>query len=157
MGFVNAGLARQFGEGRWVIGMSGTGFIFDEPAIKAKGLDADAVYAAAKQLVEQVDGVQVAFTRAQLAGTDTTTPYLAQMRKSWYPGIAAPLQVVPKAGWMFGSRFVGTTHGSPYENDTHVPLLTCLLCGLKGEEGTGEFKSGWCHTVTLSTSPLPTR
>ncbi|OWQ86341.1 hypothetical protein CDN99_21155 [Roseateles aquatilis] len=124
VGFVNAGLAKHFGEGRWVVGMSGTGMIFDEALIKAKGLQADDVYAAAKALVEQVDGVRVAFTRAQLAGDDTATPYLAQMRKSWYPGIAAPLQVVVKEGWMFGSRLMGTTHGSPYENDTHVPLLT---------------------------------
>jgi len=124
VGFVNAGLAKQFGEGRWVVGLSGTGLIFDEAAIRAKGLQADDVYAAAKALVEQVDGVQAAFTRAQLAGTDTATPYLEQMRKSWYPGIAAPLQVVPKPGWMFSSRMTGTTHGSPYEADTHVPLLT---------------------------------
>lgn len=124
VGFINAGLARQFGEGRWAVGMSGSGVIFDEAAIKSRGLAADEVYAAAQALARQVDGVQTAFTRAQLAGTDTTTPYLEQFRRSWYPGVAAPLQVVPKAGWMFGSRVTGTTHGSPYENDTHVPLLT---------------------------------
>lgn len=124
VGFVNAGLAKQFGEGRWVISMSGSGMIFNEPLIQAQQLKSDDLYAAAQALVVQLDGVQTAFTRAQLAGTDTTTPYLEQMRKSWYPGRAAPLQVVPKAGWMFGSRVMGTTHGSPYENDTHVPILT---------------------------------
>ena len=123
VGFVNAGLAKQFGEGQWIVGMSGSGVIFDEAGIRAKGLKADDVYAAAKALIEQVPGVQAAFTRAQLAGTDTATPYLEQMRRSWYPGIAAPVQVVPKPGWLFGTRLTGTTHGSPYEADTHVPLL----------------------------------
>lgn len=124
VGVINAGLSKRFGEYRWALNMSGSGVIFDEVAIKAGGLNPDDVYAVAKASVEQIDGIQVAFTRAQLAGTDTTTPYLEQFRRSWYPGIAAPLQVVPKAGWMFGSRATGTTHGSPYENDTHVPLLT---------------------------------
>ena len=124
VGAINAGLSKRFGEFRWALGMSGSGVIFDETAIKIRGLDPDEVYAVAKASVEQIDGIQTAFTRAQLAGTDTATPYLEQFRRSWYPGIAAPLQVVPKAGWMFGSRLQGTTHGSPYENDTHVPLLT---------------------------------
>ncbi|WP_082938825.1 alkaline phosphatase family protein [Mitsuaria sp. 7] len=124
VGVINAGLSKRFGEFRWALGMSGSGVIFDEVAIKMGGLNPDDVYAAAKASVEQIDGIQAAFTRAQLAGTDTATPYLEQFRRSWYPGIAAPLQVVPKAGWMFGSRVTGTTHGSPYENDTHVPLLT---------------------------------
>ena len=124
VGVINAGLSKRFGEFRWALNMSGSGVIFDEVAIKVGGLNPDDVYAVAKASVEQIDGIQVAFTRAQLAGTDTTTPYLEQFRRSWYPGIAAPLQVVPKAGWMFGSRVTGTTHGSPYEDDTHVPLLT---------------------------------
>ena len=124
VGIINAGLSKRFGEFRWALNMSGSGVIFDEVAIKVGGLDPDEVYAVAKASVEQIAGVQAAFTRAQLAGTDTTTPYLEQFRRSWYPGIAAPLQVVPKAGWMFGSRVTGTTHGSPYEDDTHVPLLT---------------------------------
>ena len=124
VGIINAGLSKRFGDFRWALNMSGSGVIFDEVAIKVAGLNPDDVYAVAKASVEQIDGVQAAFTRAQLAGTDTTTPYLEQFRRSWYPGIAAPLQVVPKAGWMFGSRVTGTTHGSPYEDDTHVPLLT---------------------------------
>lgn len=124
VGYVNAGLAKRYGDGRWVRGFSATGLLFDEALIQSRGLKSDDVYAAAKVLVEQVDGVQAAFTRAQLAGDDTTTPYLAQMRRSWHPDVAAPLQVIPKPGWMTGSRLMGTTHGSPYENDTHVPILT---------------------------------
>lgn len=123
-GFINAGLAKLHGEGSWVKGASANGLLFNEALIRAKGLQSDAVYAQAKALAEQVDGVNVAFTRAQLAGDDVKTPYLAQMRKSWHPDISAPLLVVPKPGWMVGSRLMGTTHGAPYESDTHVPILT---------------------------------
>ncbi|SEK79412.1 Type I phosphodiesterase / nucleotide pyrophosphatase [Roseateles sp. YR242] len=122
--FINEGLVKRFGEGRWVTNFSATGLLFDEKLIQSKGLKSDDVYAAAKTLAEQVPGIQAAFTRAQLAGTDTTTPYLAQMRRSWYAGVAAPLQLVPKQGYMLSSRPTGTTHGSPYEYDNHVPLLT---------------------------------
>lgn len=124
IGYLNAGLSQRYGEGRWVLNFSATGLLFNQELIAAKGLQPDAVYAQAKVLAEQVDGVAAAFTRAQLASDDTRTPYLAQMRKSWDPQRAAPLQLVPKPGWMTGTRLMGTTHGSPYENDTHVPILS---------------------------------
>ncbi|ALV04856.1 alkaline phosphatase family protein [Roseateles depolymerans] len=121
---LNKGLSERFGEGRWITSFSATGLLFDEKLIQSKGLRSDDVYAAAKVLAEQVPGIQAAFTRAQLAGDDTATPYLAQMRRSWHPDVAAPLQLVPRQGYMFSSRTTGTTHGSPYEYDNHVPLLT---------------------------------
>jgi len=121
---LNKGLSERWGQGRWVTQFSATGLLFDEALIQAKGLKSDDVYAAAKTLAEQIPGVQAAFTRAQLAGNDTATPYLAQMRRSWHPDVAAPLQLVPRQGYMLSSRATGTTHGSPYEYDNHVPLLT---------------------------------
>lgn len=120
---INTGLSQRYGEGRWALNFSATGVLFDEALIRSKGLEPDAVYAEAKRAAEQLPGVQAAFTRAQLAGDDTATPHLAQMRKSWHPDVAAPLQIVVKPGWMLGSRIGGTTHGSPYRYDTHVPIL----------------------------------
>lgn len=134
---LNTGLSERFGEGKWVMGSSAAGILFNEALIQSKGLKPDDVYAAAKTLVEGIQGVQVAFTRAQLASDDVTTPYLKEMRKSWQPDIAAPLQVVVKPGWMVGSRLMGTTHGSPYEYDRHVPLLTWG----PGWVGQGEIKT----------------
>ncbi len=121
---LNKGLSARYGEGRWITAFSATGLLFDEALIQSKGLRSDDVYAAAKTLAEQVPGIQAAFTRAQLASDDTVTPFLAQMRRSWHPDVAAPLQLVPRQGYMFSSRPTGTTHGSPYEYDSHVPLLT---------------------------------
>ncbi len=46
------------------------------------------------------------------------------MRKSWHPARSAPLIVVIKPNWLFGSRPQGSSHGTPYAYDTHVPFLT---------------------------------
>ncbi len=120
---LNEGLAQQFGEGPWVSAWSATGLVFDEARIRARGLDADLVYAAAARLAEQQPGVAAAYTRAQLAGSEPGSQTLQRMRLSWYPGVAAPLQIVVKPGWMVSSRNTGTTHGSPYRYDTQVPIL----------------------------------
>ena len=97
--------------------------LFDEARIQARGLDPETVYAAAARLAEQVPGIAAAFTRAQLAGSEPAPELLARMRLSWHPDAAAPLQIVVKPGWMISSKSTGTTHGSPYRYDTHVPIL----------------------------------
>lgn len=123
MNAVNEGLARELGEGPWVTHWSGTGMLFDEARIQARGLDRDSVYALAARAAEQVPGIAAALTRAQLSSTGPAPEVLSRMRLSWHPDTAAPLQIVVKPGWMISSRNTGTTHGSPYRYDTHVPIL----------------------------------
>ncbi|WP_349740665.1 alkaline phosphatase family protein [Roseateles cavernae] len=123
LGWLNAELAKQFGEPKLARGYSAAGLLFDERAIKARGLKSADVYAAAKKLLLQVDGVADVFTLDQMQGSDTQTPYLAAMRKSWHPDIAAPLQIVVKPNWLYSSRGGGSSHGTPYEYDTQVPIL----------------------------------
>jgi len=124
MAWVNAGLVKKFGEGRWATAFSAAGILFDQQLIAQKGLKPADVYAEAKTVLLQFPGVADVFTEAQLRSDDRQTPYLDAMRKSWDPERAAPVQVVVKPGWLFGSRVGGSSHGTPYEYDTHVPILS---------------------------------
>jgi predicted AlkP superfamily pyrophosphatase or phosphodiesterase len=123
LSWLNAELAKKFGADKLAVGYSASGLLFDEGLIAKRGLKSDAVYQATKTLLLQVDGIAAVFTPDQLAGSDTRTPYLAAMRKSWHPQIAAPLQIVVKPGWLYSSRGGGSSHGTPHEYDTHVPIL----------------------------------
>lgn len=121
---MNDALAARYGAGPWVKVPSATGFLFDEPLIRSHNLNADEVYATAQAALKKVPGVAYVFTRAELAGNDLSDPVLVAMRKSWDPERAAPLQVVLKPNWLQGSKPQGSSHGTPYEYDTHVPLLS---------------------------------
>ena len=124
LGHVNAGLSTRFGEAKWTRGYSTSGILFDPAVIAAHGTTSTAIENEAKTLLLQLDGVSAVFTREQLAGSGVTeTPYLAAMRKSWHPELSASLYFVLKPGWMLGSGILGTTHGSPHDYDTHVPIL----------------------------------
>ena len=99
------------------------GMLFDESLIAARGLKPEQVYQAAQEIMLMHPDVAAAFTPEQLRSNDERTPYLAQVRKSWYPERAAPLQVVMKEGRLFSSRTTGSSHGTPYAYDHHVPIL----------------------------------
>ena len=57
---------------------------------------------------------------AQIASTDD--PVLSHLQWGHHPTASGEVIVVPKPGWINYGRS-GTTHGSPYAYDTHVPCI----------------------------------
>ena len=133
---VNTALNQKFGVERLARAFSASGLLLNDKLAAEKGLDFAAVQATAREELLKLPGVAAVFTREQLLGNDTTTPYLDAMRKSFDPTRAAQLQIVLKPNWIFSYRPGGSTHGSPYNYDTHVPLL---FWG-PGYVGQGEMK-----------------
>ncbi|KQV96403.1 MULTISPECIES: alkaline phosphatase family protein [unclassified Roseateles] len=133
---VNTALSARFGVDRLARDFSASGLLLDEKLAADKGLKFADVQAAAREELLKLPGVATVFTREQLLGDDRTTPYLEAMRKSFDPTRAAQLQIVLKRNWIFSYRPGGSTHGSPYDYDTHVPLL---FWG-PGYVGQGEVK-----------------
>lgn len=122
---VNADLAQAFGPGRWITHSTAMGLLFDEALVRERKLEPDDVYAAARASLLRHPDVQTAFTRAQLRGSaaDGSEPFLGQVRKTWHPERSPPVILVLRHGRFFGSRPVGSTHGSPHPYDTHVPIM----------------------------------
>lgn len=120
---VNAALAARFGVDKLARGFSASGLLMNEKLAAERGLDFAAVQAAARDELLKLPGVAAVFTREQLLGSDTATLHLEAMRKSFDPSRAAQLQIVLKPHWIFSYRPGGSTHGSPYEVDTQVPLM----------------------------------
>lgn len=120
---VNAALSAKFGVDKLARDFSAAGLLLNDKLAAEKGVKFADVQAAARDELLKLPGVETVFTREQLLGSDTTTPYLEQMRKSFDPTRAAQLQIVLKPNWIFGYRPGGSSHGSPHRYDTHVPLL----------------------------------
>jgi predicted AlkP superfamily pyrophosphatase or phosphodiesterase len=134
---VNAALAAKFGVDKLARDFSAAGLLLNDKLAAEHGLKFADVQAAACEELLKLPGVAAVFTREQLLGDDKTTPYLEAMRKSFDPTRAAQLQIVLKPNWIVSYRPGGTTHGSPHEYDTHVPLL---FWG-PGYVGQGEVKA----------------
>lgn len=123
LALVNAALSAKFGVDKLARDFSAAGLLLNEPLAAERGLKFADVQAAARDELLKLPGVETVFTREQLLGSDTATPYLEQMRKSFDPTRAAQLQIVLKPHWIHSYRPGGSSHGSPHRYDTHVPLL----------------------------------
>jgi len=119
---VNEGLQQRFGAGNWA-SFSGSSLLLSRRLLAQTGADANAVAEEARRLLLAEPGFAAAYTRRELeSGSAAGQPYFEPMRKSWHPQVSGDVQYILKPWWMFGTTTVAT-HGSPYEYDTHVPIL----------------------------------
>jgi predicted AlkP superfamily pyrophosphatase or phosphodiesterase len=95
--------------------------VFDK--LKAQPGAVQAVIAA----IKTVPGIATAFAGDALAKDSATNAIAKAAGYSYYPGRSGDLIVITKPYWFFysnsGGKPSGTTHGSPYEYDQHVPLF----------------------------------
>lgn len=123
MAAVNAALSQRYGEGRWALELSAQAVVLNQPLIAAKGVDVDELSEVARKALLAQPGIAQVFTRAELESGSRSGALFDQVRKSRHRALSGDLEIVLKPYWMFGSGSSMTTHGSPYEYDTHVPIL----------------------------------
>ncbi len=118
-----AACVAAYGEGPWILQYSNDQFFLDRERIAAAGLDVEEVAARVRRVAMEDPDVYRAVTRwdlAQIAFTED--PVLSHLQWGLHPTASGEVVVVPKPGWINYGR-TGTTHGSPYAYDTHVPCI----------------------------------
>ncbi len=113
------------GAGKWVEAVSGPWVYLNAKAVAAAGLKGADVETAVAEWVRKQDGVEGAYTRAELAAGVPEKDAVGRMvARSFHPERCGDLYVMLKPYHLpSAATGTGTTHGSPWEYDTHVPLV----------------------------------
>jgi hypothetical protein len=137
---VEAFLAEKYGKesGKWVAAVAGPWVYLNAKTVKAAGVKPTEVEEALAGWLAKQEGVQTAYTRTALTvgipATDTTGQMVA---RSFRPERCGDVYVLLKPYYLPSAALgTGTTHGSPWEYDTHVPLVvygTGVLPGVHKE------------------------
>lgn len=120
---VNAGLAQSFGGAAPLVrGTPASGLLVDRALAARLGLSVEAVAQQARVLLLQEPAIAAAATASELqSGARAGEPLVTAMRRGWHPQRSGDVQYVLRQGWMVAAA--GSTHGSPWDEDTRVPLL----------------------------------
>ena len=114
-------------EDPWVIELEEPSIFLNREKIHRMRLDIEEVENIAAEAALGVRGVGAAFTRHSLLRANGSEHFLvSRAMKSFHAARSGDLMVIPEplSFWgKYGERETGTTHGSPYEYDTHVPLI----------------------------------
>lgn len=118
-------LTAQFGpapaDRHWVV-RDGPSLRLVAATLSARHVPADDAQRVAAQAVAKLPFVQAAYTRTQLERADVHDELGARMRLSFNAARSGDVFWQPKPYWIDKGKS-GTTHGSPYNYDTHVPML----------------------------------
>jgi predicted AlkP superfamily pyrophosphatase or phosphodiesterase len=126
---IEEALSARFGEGPWIepkaLPLLSNGFVYlHREAINRKHLDPADVERAAGEAALKVSGLARYYTRTHLlAGRSGDDPVSRRVARSFHPARSPDVILVPEPFAFISSGRTGTTHGSPYSYDTHVPLI----------------------------------
>jgi predicted AlkP superfamily pyrophosphatase or phosphodiesterase len=111
-------LEKRFGSESWLR----HGLYLDHAALARRNLRHEDVERELARLLEECPAVEKAWTRTELESPASTGPRAEQFRHSFHPGRSPDVLIQYKA-FHTDRLGGGTSHGSPYDYDTHVPLL----------------------------------
>jgi predicted AlkP superfamily pyrophosphatase or phosphodiesterase len=119
---IETALTAKYGEGKWIVGSSGPAPYLNFDLMKQKNLDPAEVQHVAAEAVRALPHIFRVYTRNQLMhGNVPQDRFTQRVLNGFYPARAGDIIVVPDAYWIYEQR--GTSHGTPFNYDTHVPLL----------------------------------
>jgi predicted AlkP superfamily pyrophosphatase or phosphodiesterase len=121
-GPIQKALEARYGPGRWLLSTAGTEPYFNDALIREKKLDPTEVENVAARAIASVPYVARVYTRGQLVtGRPAADNFDRRVIRSFNLHRSGDLEIVLDPYWIRGST--AATHGTPYNYDTHIPLV----------------------------------
>lgn len=100
---------------------------YNQAKMDEAGIKADEVFPVLKSYMESINGVQeVVDCRAMVNAKKPTEDHYELIFNNYHPDRSGDIAVVVKPYWYindFEGLIVASTHGAPWEYDTHVPIV----------------------------------
>lgn len=118
---INA-LTEAFGEGKYIRTVSNGQLYLNHSLLKKRGLSVEQVHAVLKDALIADPSLADVLNLKKLNEEQLTSYQLELYKNLVNVKRSGDIQLVPRPGWVSSSRVQGTNHGTPYNNDTHVPF-----------------------------------
>lgn len=130
---VKAALNENFGINNWVKNYSNDQFFLDRALIDSLEIEREDMEDFIARMVIKYDGVQEAYSATSIRTSVEAKGIRSFFVNGYNQKRSGDVIVILQPGWMKYSTRTGTSHGSPYAYDTHVPFL---LYGWKVQAGS---------------------
>jgi predicted AlkP superfamily pyrophosphatase or phosphodiesterase len=127
--------ARFGGKNDWAKAITVPDIYFDRDQVKQANLNWDEFLSEAAKILDTVEQVEQVYIPSHFQEKD---PYTEVYRRSYFPERSGDLFIRLKHGVVLTDFGQGTTHGSPYDYDTHIPLI---FWGQGIKKGTYDYPS----------------
>lgn len=120
----NQALSARFGDGKWVLAFVNDQMYLDQKLIDARKADPAEAERIAGEAALATPGVVNFFTRSQIVGARMPDTRIAsRVSNGFNRKRSGDVWLITKPFTFFVEGGLPTTHGSPYNYDTHVPVI----------------------------------
>jgi len=139
----------------WILRHSNDQIFLNHPLMDERGLDRNAVARFVAERCATEPGLSKAVAACDAPAMAANDPIVARLVRGHRPGHSGDVLLVPHPGWIDYSP-TGTTHGSAFPQDTHVPALFLGAGVPHGETYDRTFIRDIAPTVAqIMDSPYP--
>lgn len=119
---IEAALTAKYGAGKWIVATAGTSPYLNDTLIAEKKLDPIEVRKVAAAAAATAPRVARVYTRDQILAGQIPNDRIGQrIIRGEHLTRSGDIEVILDPYWMRAGR--GTTHGTPYSYDAHIPLV----------------------------------
>ena len=112
----------------WILRQSNDQVFLNHDLLHQRGMDRNAMARFVAERCAPHPGLSKAIAACDAPALAATDPVVERLVRGHRPGHSGDVFLVPQPGWIDYGR-TGTTHGSAFAHDTHVPALF-LGCGV---------------------------
>lgn len=120
---LNSILEQKYGHKKIALALHSYQLHLNKTLITAQQLDVAAIKKDCIDFLRNLDGVATAVDIDQVRNAPIPGPIIEKIINGYYPLRSGDIQVILQPGWYSSSQKTGTTHGSWYAYDAHIPLL----------------------------------
>jgi predicted AlkP superfamily pyrophosphatase or phosphodiesterase len=112
-----------YGEGSWIVGLENQQIYLNRKLMIQKNINADeAIAKCVNYLKQNFAVIQQVFAASMLQNQNLKTPFFKEMQNGFFEKRCGDIYITLESGWL-EDMSKGTSHGTSYAYDTHVPLL----------------------------------
>lgn len=120
---VDAALSAKYGSGKYVLSTGSPNLYLDQELLKQKNVNIAEAQESAAAVVGNFEGVYCAFSASNIMrGNLPGWPWVNRVYNGFHPKLSGDVMFFEDPGSYFGGG-TGTGHGSPWDYDSHVPIV----------------------------------
>lgn len=117
-GFTN----EMYGDGEWIASLSNEQIYLNKELAREKGHDLEKMQSSLAEFVLRFEGVKEAYTASDLKRMNYTKGRTQLLQMGFNHKASGDVLLILEPGWL-SSTWAGTTHGTGFNYDTHVPVI----------------------------------
>ncbi|EKB48937.1 Alkaline phosphatase precursor [Cecembia lonarensis LW9] len=113
--------AAKFGEGNWISSFTNEQVFINHELAKEKGIEVEQIQRELAEFLLRFDGIKEVYTATDMRRLDYMTGRKHLLQMGYNHKASGDLLLILEPAWL-SSSWRGTTHGTGYTYDTHVPI-----------------------------------